>query len=117
MNRNDVATMYIGFENRPGGKRRPVLILRDNVDELTLFKITSQYRNKSDNIKKQYYKIIDWHEAGCYKPSYIDIGELVSLDKAIVTSITKIGQLSTRDIKGLNVFITNFQAKNSSKKR
>jgi len=34
MNRNDVATMYIGFENNSGGKRRPVLVLKDNCNYL-----------------------------------------------------------------------------------
>jgi len=75
---------------------------------LQLFKITSKYQNKSDNIKKLYYKITDWYEAGCYQQPYIDIEKLVSLDRGLITEITKIGKLTTRDIKGLNIFIKNY---------
>lgn len=47
---------------------------------MKVFRITSKFANKSSTIKKQYYEIKDWKEAGLKKPSWIDIGEAISFD-------------------------------------
>ncbi len=59
MNKNDLVTVYISFTNGSGGKRRPVLVLKDGLNELLLYKITSKYINKSERIRQQYYSIQD----------------------------------------------------------
>lgn len=112
MNKNDLVTVYVSFSNYPGGKRRPVLILKDNNDELLVYKITSKYENKSEKIKQQYNPIQDWKEAGWKKPSYIDIGSLSSLKKSYFDEIVFIGTLSTQDILGLNHFIIEYNSRN-----
>jgi hypothetical protein len=114
MNKNDLVTVYISFTNGSGGKRRPVLVLKDGLNELLLYKITSKYANKSERIRQQYYPIQDWKEAGCKKPSYIDIGSLASLDKKYFGKIVFIGALSVRDIRGLNQFIIQYNSRHEN---
>lgn len=110
MNENDLITIYISFDNNPGGKRRPVLVLKDEMNKILSYRITSKYKNKSEKIKRQYYKIADWQEAGCNKPSYIDIGSLANINKEYLGKIKRIGRLSIRDIQGLNQFIKQYNS-------
>jgi mRNA interferase MazF len=55
-----------------GGKNRPILVLLLNEDTISVYPITTQYENKSESIKSQYFKIKDWQQAGLDKQSYID---------------------------------------------
>ncbi|WP_277152422.1 hypothetical protein [Lactobacillus sp. ESL0701] len=54
-------------------KLLPALVLVVKQKYVTVFKITSQYENKSDKIKKLYYPIKLWQEARLKKQSYVDI--------------------------------------------
>ena len=84
---NEIYTAFVSWQR--GGKRRPVLILNINKNEVLVFKITTQYQNKSQYIKDKYYKIKDLSLAGLAKK----------------IKFTKIGKLSSKDIFELDKFI------------
>lgn len=105
-----MVTVYISFSDGTGGKRLPVLILKNESKKLLLYRITSKYKSKSKHIQRQYYPLLDWQAAGCNMPSYIDVGDLASIDKALLGEIKQLGRLSIRDIQGLNRFIARYQS-------
>ncbi|GEK88605.1 hypothetical protein SAMN04488100_11428 [Alkalibacterium putridalgicola] len=102
---NDVVGLYVSYLDGTGGKRRPVLILKTYKEELSFFRLTSQYESKSSKIRKQYYPIKHWKEAGLKKPSWIDVGSVLKVNRTHLDSVTKIGALDTDDIDGLAQFI------------
>lgn len=104
MKTNDVYTAYISWKN--GGKRRPVLIVNSNNEEIQVFKITTKYENKSQQIKKKYYKIQNLSSAGLLKPSYIDTIKTYSLSSTKI-NFKRIGKLSLEDIRELDKFINS----------
>lgn len=72
--------------------------------------ITSQYHSKSDYIKRQYYPIKDWLQAGLSKPSYIDIKSTRQYNfTEILNHGTHTGQLSLRDVQDLAEFIRQYR--------
>ncbi|KRM68219.1 MazF family toxin-antitoxin system [Limosilactobacillus coleohominis DSM 14060] len=101
MKTNDVYTAYVAWSN--GGKRRPVLIRRINKDEVLVYKITTKYQNKSNEIRRHYYPIADLDEAGLKRQSYIDTLNLVGLPRSV--QLRRIGQLSVKDMHNLAEFI------------
>ena len=68
----DIFIAYVSWSD--GGKLRPVLVIEQQEDMLSVFNITTQYEGKSDVIRSKYFKITDWNQAGLNKPSYIDTG-------------------------------------------
>jgi len=96
----DLHIAYVSWGS--DGKHRPVLILSTDEKEVSVFQITSQYDNKSANIKSQYIAIDDWAQAGLAKQSYIDIGRIIDLPSATVQP-TPIGKLSKSDLYKLLV--------------
>ena len=102
MRTDDVYTAYINWPG--GGKRRPALIVCNHDKSVDIFRITSKYKNKSERIRAYYYPILDWELAGLYKPSYVDTGQIIRLEKSCI-SFSKVGRLTNKDIKG----ITNFR--------
>jgi hypothetical protein len=106
MKTNDIATAYLAYTDGSGGKRRPLLIVDTDREYYSIFKITSQYEQKSPAIKANYFEIKDWKSAGLFKASYIDTLTLVKLPKAIYRDKPKmIGELQQADIKALNRFL------------
>ena len=91
---------YVGFIDISGGKKRPVLYLRETDESYIVLRLSSQFDNKSDFIKSKYIEILDWKIAGLSKPSWIDTIQTYTLpiDK---TELTYIGQLSERDLASL----------------
>lgn len=75
MNPYEIYIAYISWG--VAGKRRPVLFIEEDNGYAKTFRITSQYANKSDDIKAKYLEITDWQQAGLSKLSYIDTGEQV----------------------------------------
>lgn len=69
---------------------------------------TLHYANKSSKIKKRYYEIKDWKEAGLKKPSWTDVGKAISFDLKDLNP-KRIGTLTRKDIKSLAVFIQNYK--------
>lgn len=108
---NDVVALYLAFSDGTGGKRRPILIVKNNHGLIDFMSITSQYTNKSSYIKRQYYPIQNWQSLGLFKPSYIDIA---SINRAKLSDLQKlgeihyIGQLSYSDTLGLRAFVTSY---------
>lgn len=102
---NEVYTAFVSWPG--GGKRRPILILKNSRDILYVFKITSKYGTKSPKVKKQYYPIQDWRDAGLKKPSFIDVGVVKRLNKRSEIKFKYVGKLTTNDIEGLALFIEN----------
>ena len=88
------------------GKRRPILFLEKNSGYIAVFRITSQYENKSDEIKGQYVEISDWKQAGLSKPSYIDTGKKVEIQPSLISPQTPIGKLTENDKLRLLEFLS-----------
>ena len=108
----DIYRIFVKFDSDPleGKERYTVEIGKINLTVVLLDSITSQYTDKSDYIKLQYYPIRDWIQAGLKKPSYIDIRSTMSFDfREILKSGKYIGKLSTTDIDQLTTFIQNYK--------
>ena len=88
------------------GKRRPILFLEEDGGYIKAFRITSQYANKSDDIKEKYIKIADWKQAGLSKLSYVDTGEKIRLSAAVISRQSPIGKLTEADKRRLLEFLT-----------
>ncbi len=86
---NDIVSLYVGYVEERGGKSRPVLVTEANERNLSVYRITSKYENKSKYIKEQYYKIQNWKEAGLKKPSWVDLGKIQNVKTDAATSIKK----------------------------
>lgn len=97
---NDVITMYVAHVDDSGGSNRPALVRKLSDNTLEFYKITTRYKDKSENIKAQYYEIKDLKQAHLYKQSYIDLGTVLTI-KASESNFKKIGTLSKNDIKGM----------------
>jgi hypothetical protein len=98
MNPYDIHIAYVSWGG--DGKRRPVLVLSADQNEVAVFQITSQYDSKSAAIQAQYIAIDDWAQAGLTKQSYIDIGRIIDLPIATVQP-APIGKLSKNDLNKL----------------
>jgi hypothetical protein len=96
----DVCIAFVSWED--GGKRRPVLLIAKEDDYTKVFRITSQYANKSDAVKAHYFEIADWQQAGLSKLSYIDTIKPVEVPTALLS--TPIGKLSENDKRRLLEF-------------
>ncbi|WP_334333464.1 toxin-antitoxin system, toxin component, MazF family protein [Companilactobacillus sp. HBUAS59544] len=105
---DDILILYVSFINSIGGKKRPVLVLGSDKTSLSFFSLTSRYENKSERIKKQYYKIKNWKTAGLVKQTYIDVGKVREIHLDTDVGFYRIGQLDLEDINGLNDFLEKF---------
>ena len=102
MNIFDVYIAYVSWGS--DGKRRPVLILEETVENVTALNITSKYESKSEAIRAGYFVINDWKTAGLNRQSYIDTNKAVNFP---ITAIDKnpLGRLSAEDEIRLIKFI------------
>ena len=91
---------YVGFTDTADGKTRPVLYIRQTDTDYVVFRLSSQYDNKSTFIQSKYVEIKDWQQAGLTKRYWIDTVQTYHLpiDR---TKLTYIGQLSTNDLERL----------------
>ena len=96
----DVYWAYVGFTDIAEGKTRPVLYIRQTQKDYIVFRLSSQYDNKSEFIKSKYIEIIDWKSVGLSKKSWIDTVQTYQLpiDRA---KLTYIGKLSKSDYERL----------------
>lgn len=99
---NEIYTAYVSWGNN--GKRRPVLVIKDNEKNVFCYKITSKFAQKSEKIKRNYFQLTDWHQEGLVKQSYVDVGYVSKLPKEEIT-FKFVGELSLRDMKALTKFI------------
>lgn len=91
---------YVGFTDLADGKTRPILYIRQTDSDYIVFRLSSQYQNKSDFIKSKYVEIKDWQLVGLTKPSWIDTVQTYQLS-IHKTKLTYIGQLSAHDYQRL----------------
>ena len=87
-----------------GGKKRPVLILEQMESGVIVFNITTQYENKSENVRNKYFEIDDWRQAGLGNQSYIDTNDTVTLPLSSVDR--PIGKLTESDAQKFIKFLT-----------
>lgn len=117
----DIYRIFVAFSNNKkdhknncdgkGKVRYTVEIGQLSLGVVLLDSITSQYHNKSDYIKRQYYPIKDWLQAGLSKPSYIDIKSTRQYNFAEILKYgTHTGQLTLRDVQDLAEFIRSFRS-------
>jgi hypothetical protein len=99
----EIYIAYISWNS--DGKHRPILFLEKDNGYAEAFRVTSQYANKSDDIKAQYIEITDWQQAGLLKLSYIDAGEKVRIPLTLISPQSPIGKLSESDKQRLLEFL------------
>ena len=75
-------------------------------DFVFIYPVTTQYGNKSEFIKKRYFKIKDWNQAGLARQSYIDTGTIVKIPSSAIANKKPIGRLSNTDKQKLLEFLT-----------
>lgn len=107
MNKN-IATAYVRFVSVPGGKRRPVFVIKETKSKIFFFDITTKFDNKSSKIQKWYFEILDYTGTGLRKHSWIDTIKMYSLDKNL-TEVKYIGKLSDNDVLRLKLFISKLK--------
>lgn len=107
MKTNDIIIIYVAYTGTSGGKRRPVLVVKDLSGIVYLYRITSKYVNKSEKIKSSYYPIEKWKDSGLKKKSYIDTGSLIEVEEHYLYNTKSIGRLSILDQIGLAEFLKN----------
>jgi hypothetical protein len=99
--------IYIAFVSwGSGGKRRPVLIIEEYGESVTVFNITTRYEDKSKAIKEKYVAIVDWRRAGLNKQSYVDTNATIKLPFSAIDSQNPIGTLSPSDEERLIEFVS-----------
>lgn len=110
---NDVYTAFVAWHG--GGKYRPILILKDDGNNIYFYRITTKYKNKSQAMQTIRYPIVDWLSIGLNQPSYVVIDRPYRIAKGII-SFNYVGHLTAKDIKGLKNFIANKKSKKHSDK-
>jgi len=98
--------LYIaGISWGSGSKNRPVLVLQIAGSLISVFPITTQYKNKSKAIQAKYFKIDEWSQAGLDKQSYIDTGTVLDLPLSVFNKKKPIGKLTITDMQRLLKFL------------
>ncbi|MCH4163664.1 MAG: toxin MazF [Lentilactobacillus diolivorans] len=101
----DIVYAYVRFKDKQGGKSRPVLIFQMPGRLPIAYKITSKYANKPDYLKRVFYKIKHWHEAGLQEQSWVDTA--FKIDASKLNIIAVFGKLQIDDVNGLRKFLFN----------
>jgi hypothetical protein len=102
MNMFDLFIAYVSWGSE--GKKRPVLIFEQAENTVTVFNITTQYENKSESVRRKFFKIDDWAQAGLNKQSYVDTNRTITLPLSSVDADNPIGTLTEHDIDRLIEF-------------
>ena len=100
----DIYVTYVSWG--ASGKNRPVLVLELKEEIAYVFNITTQYKNKSELIRSNYYKINDWSQAGLHKQSYIDTNMTREIPVSAFDNKAEIGKLSENDIISFIEFLS-----------
>ncbi|NJP39373.1 hypothetical protein HCN83_17515 [Bacillus luteus] len=101
--------MYIAYTRSEGGDRRPLVCFEDTGEIINGFEITKQKGNK--NYAQYRYELIDWKEAGCVVPSYVNLHPEDSKTLTKPDDIKYIGTLTERDQHGMNNKLQEIQKK------
>jgi hypothetical protein len=101
----EIFIAYISWSD--GGKSRPVFVVAFDDDTVTIYQITTQYENKSNAIRKKYFAINDWQQAGLDRQSYVDTNDTFELPNSVIARKTPIGKLTVADELRLIEFLAN----------
>ena len=108
----EVYKIYVAYDKKSNdGKERYVVQLGKTQIEIgvSMSSITSQYDEKSEFVKEQYYEIKDWQQAGLKKKSYVDIRSKTTFTFVEVLRLGKcVGELTAKDMFGLMDFIKSY---------
>jgi hypothetical protein len=104
MNTFDIYIAYVSWGS--GGKRRPVLVLKESERSVTVFGITTQYAEKSESIRAKYFAINDWKQAGLDRQSYVDTNRTLTIPVSSVDGNSRVGKLTSADEQRLIAFIS-----------
>ena len=96
MNIFDIYIAYVSWGD--GGKKRPVLILVQMAGSVIVFNITTRYEGKNENVRRKYFRISEWQQAGLDKQSYIDTNSTITLPISAVDVQNPIGMLTEADV-------------------
>ncbi|WP_288659163.1 type II toxin-antitoxin system PemK/MazF family toxin [uncultured Limosilactobacillus sp.] len=105
----DIYIASVPFDEGTDDKVQPALVIEVASEKVIVFKITSQYKQKSAQIKRLYYPIKEWQAAGLRKKSYVDTHKLYRLSKKLIFSQRPIGKLTDVDRLGLFKFINQLK--------
>ncbi|WP_367333598.1 hypothetical protein [Limosilactobacillus sp.] len=98
----DIYIADVLFNEGADSKVYPALVIEVGGEKVVVFKVTSQYKSQSAQIKKLYYPIKEWEKAVLKKCSYVDTHKLYRLAKRWLFSRKAIGKLT--DIDRLDLF-------------
>ena len=104
MNLFEIYISYISWGS--GGKLRPVLVFSLENGVASVYSVTSQYANKSEAIRKKFFKIDDWAAAGLDAQSYVDTISYFDIPVSFLQNKTPIGQLTESDKIRLKDFLS-----------
>ncbi len=95
----------VPFEDKSDSKIRPALVIKVANKRVNIFKITTKFKSKPKKIKKLYYPIQEWSNAGLKEQSYVDTHRTYNLAQDAIFSRKPIGKLNSTDVIGLFEFI------------
>jgi len=107
----DIVIAEVPYDDGKSLKTRPALLVTINGKQAAIYKITSKYETKSAAIRRFYYPIKFWHEAGLDKTSYVDLHRAYVLAIDYMIQNPPIGKLTKSDQSDLFEFITNLRKK------
>ena len=103
---NEIYGRFVAFQDKPGGKIRPVLVIDSSEEVVSFLRITTKFANKSEYFQKRYWKISDLTAAGLNRESYIDTTKVYRMPTGAFHDCAKyFGQLSYADVKTFTAFI------------
>jgi hypothetical protein len=106
----DIFDIFIAYVSWNGsGKKRPVLVLDCTTDSVAAFNITTQYGNKSEAVRANYFKINDWRQAGLNRQSYVDTNAAVILPLSSVDIAHPVGALTESDVREFIEFLPDIE--------
>ncbi|WP_260253543.1 type II toxin-antitoxin system PemK/MazF family toxin [Levilactobacillus brevis] len=105
----DIAIADVPYDDGKTLKTRPALLVSIDRQQVTVFKITTKYEEKSEAIKKFYYPIEFWCEAGLDKASFVDTHMTYTLATEFMLKNPPIGVLTDTDVIKLFNFIKTNQ--------
>jgi len=88
------------------GKVRPVLVFLADESTISVYRITSRYESKSEEVRASYFKINDLSHAGLDRPSFIDTGTLITLPINALEGKSPVGKLTVADKQRLAEFFS-----------
>lgn len=93
---------FVQFKGQNKGKARPVLIFKVSGHPAIALKLTTKFATKPEYLKKVFYRIVDWKEAGLNQPTWVDTA--FKIDMRMLTVTRTFGKLTSTDITGLQHF-------------